>query len=126
MENLQGQTNYSDFDKTHFFKIRKTVLKMLEDRGYTITQEDKDKTLEQWINNFKVENLCFLANKKNDSSDFIYIEFNSALKLGVGDVENFVKRLHSQGVRNGIIILKGGITSMAKQVSLYYLNFDNK
>lgn len=108
------QQEYTDSDKNNMFKIRKTFLKMLEDRGYFISPEEKEKTLETWKENFRKENLGFLTSKKNNKSDYVYVEFSSSPKLGVSDISNFAERLHSQGVRSGIIIVKGTITSLAK------------
>ena len=107
--------NYSDNELNNLFKIRKTFLKMLEDRGYSIAPDEKEKKLEEWKGSFRKESLCFLTSKKNNKNDFIYIEFNSSPKLGVQDITTFAERLHSQGVRSGIIIVKGTITALAKQ-----------
>ena len=79
--------------------------------------EEKEKRLEDWMSSHKKDILFYLLTTKlNDKDDLIYIESNNSPKLGVGDVTSFAERLHSQGVRNGIIILKGTITALAKQV----------
>jgi DNA-directed RNA polymerase I, II, and III subunit RPABC1 len=113
---------FTDNDFNNYFKIRKTVLRMLEDRGYYISNEEKEKRLEEWKSGHKKDILfCMLTSKLNDKDDFIYVESNSSPKLGVGDVTNFAERLHAQGVRNGLIILRGTITALAKQVIKFYL-----
>jgi DNA-directed RNA polymerases I, II, and III subunit RPABC1 len=125
MEKLDS--GFSDADFNNYFKIRKTVLKMLEDRGYYISNEEKEKRLEDWKASHKKDILFYLLTTKlNDKDDLIYIESNNSPKLGVGDVTSFAERLHSQGVRNGIIILKGTITALAKQVKYFKIYFIKK
>jgi DNA-directed RNA polymerase I, II, and III subunit RPABC1 len=120
MEKLDS--GFSDADFSNYFKIRKTVLRMLEDRGYYISNEEKEKRLEDWKSSHKRDILFYLLTTKlNDKDDLIYIETNNSPKLGVGDVTSFAERLSQQGVRNGIIILKGTITALAKQVKLNLL-----
>jgi DNA-directed RNA polymerase I, II, and III subunit RPABC1 len=118
MEKLDS--GFSDADFSNYFKIRKTVLRMLEDRGYYISNEEKEKRLEDWKSSHKRDILFYLLTTKlNDKDDLIYVETNNSPKLGVGDVTSFAERLSQQGVRNGIIILKGTITALAKQVYKY-------
>ena len=114
---MDVESVFTDTDFNNYFKIRKTVLKMLEDRGYYISNEEKEKKLEDWKSTHKKDILfCLLTSKINDKDDFIYIESNNSPKLGVADITNFAERLHAQGVKNGLIILKGSITALAKQV----------
>lgn len=110
----QTNYNYTQSEIDNLFRIRKTFLKMLEDRGYTVTLEEKEKQLADWRANFRKESLCFLTSKEKDKNYYIYVEFNSANKLGVSDITSFADRLINQGVRNGIIIVKGSITALAK------------
>lgn len=112
------EPSFTDSDLNTFFKVRKTVLKMLEDRGYFVSNEEKEKKLEEWKETNRKDNLfCFLSSKLNDGDDFIFVETNTSPKLVVGDVSSFAERLHSQGVKNGIMIIRGSITALAKQVS---------
>jgi DNA-directed RNA polymerase I, II, and III subunit RPABC1 len=115
MEHQSQPDHYIENDINNYFKIRKTFLKMLEDRGYSIPSEEKEKRLEEWKANFKKENLCFLTAKKNKNDDLIYVEFNSSQKLGVSDINTFAHRLYNEKIKNGIIIVKGTITALAKQ-----------
>jgi DNA-directed RNA polymerase I, II, and III subunit RPABC1 len=111
-------------DYSTTFKIRKTILSMLKDRGYIVSAKDTNEIFEDWKKNYKSkkESLCFLVQKSNDDTDYIYVEYSDSPKLGVQDICNFAERLHKQGVRNGILVLKGSITALAKQVifSIYH------
>jgi DNA-directed RNA polymerase I, II, and III subunit RPABC1 len=110
-----------EFDeKTNYYKIRKTVLKMLEDRGYVVSIRDKNESLENFKRSFRSakEDLKFIAQKSNDPTDTLYVEYNDTPKLGVGDINNFAEVLHGQKIKTGIIINKGAITPLAKMVTI--------
>ncbi len=116
---MDKDSGFTDADFNNYFKIRKTVMKMLEDRGYYISLEEKDKRLEDWKSTHRKDNLiCILASKIENKDEYIYVESSNFVKLGVQEVTDFAKKLHSEGVRNGIVILKGSITALAKQVKL--------
>lgn len=108
--------NFSEAEISKFFRIRKTVLKMLEDRGYFVSQEQKEKSFDDWKVDFKKDQLCFLTSKINNVEDYIYVEFNFDKKIGVEEILSFVKKIHNQNVRKGIIIIRGSISTLAKQV----------
>ncbi len=114
--------NFSEAEISKFFRIRKTVLKMLEDRGYFVSQDQKEKSFDEWKVDFKKDQLCFLTSKVNNNQDYIYVEFNFEKKIGVEEIISFVKKIHSQNVRTGIIIIRGTISTLAKQVSLKIRN----
>lgn len=109
--------NFSEAEISKFFRIRRTILKMLEDRGYFVSQEQKEKSFDDWKVDFKKEQLCFLTSKINNTDDYIYVEFNFDKKIGVEEIISFVKKIHNQNVRKGIIIIRGTISTLAKQVS---------
>ena len=105
-------------EKTNFYKIRKTVLKMLEDRGYIVAARDKNETLDNFRKNFKSgkDSLQFIVQRNNDPNDTLYVEYSDSIKLGVGDINNFAEVIHGQKIKTGIIINKGSITPLAKMV----------
>ena len=69
------------------------------------------------MNDFKKDQLCFLTSKINNKDDYIYVEFNFEKKIGVEEIISFVKKINSQNVRKGIIIIRGTISTLAKKVS---------
>jgi len=131
MENLGGE-NLSENELNFYYKIRKTVLQMLSDRGYVVSSEEKERSLEQfkYVHRNR-DSLSILTAKArvSDSEDFedelIYVEFNPAERLGVEQVTNFAQRLQEQKIKNGIFVLKGTITALAKQVKIekYLVDF---
>ena len=116
---MDKETIYSETDFNNYFKIRKTVMKMLEDRGYIVSELEKEMSFDEWKNTHKDKQLIFfLTGKNNDRQEYIFVESSTCPKLGVQEVTEFAKRLYNEGVRNGIMILKGSITALAKQVIL--------
>ena len=108
-------------DKTNLYKVRKTVFKMLDDRGYIVSHKDKSETLESFTRDFKgIKELTLIVSRKDDSNDQLYVEFSDNAKLGVTDISNFAETLHKEGVKTGIIINKGSITPLAKMVLLIF------
>ena len=67
----------NDSELSKLFKIRKTVLEMLEDRWYLVSITEKGKPCEEWSSTFKSkkDSLMFYCQKINDENDFIYVEF---------------------------------------------------
>jgi DNA-directed RNA polymerase I, II, and III subunit RPABC1 len=117
MENHEDQAEI-----TKLFKIRKTILKMLQDRGYVVEQSSLEESLDTFKKNFKGRDNIkgIMAQKKESESDKIYVEFiknfKSDKKIGVKDISNFTSKLHLQNVPKGIMIINCPITSLAKQV----------
>ncbi|KAM7276576.1 hypothetical protein ACFE04_018442 [Oxalis oulophora] len=66
------------------YRIRKTVMQMLRDRGYFVVDSELNITREQFIQkygeNMKREDLIISKSKRNDSSDQIYIFFPEEAK----------------------------------------------
>lgn len=105
----------SEFSK--LYKIRKTVLKMLDDRGYVVSTTEKQKTYEEWKNSFttKRESLVFCCQKSTNTDDVIFVEYTDKDKLGVSEISNFAETLGNMNIRTGIMIIKSTISALAKQ-----------
>ncbi len=111
-------------DLTLIFKVRKTILKMLEDRGYQIDQKMQQQKYEDFKLSYSgKENLCILSKHAKNDKDFIYVEYAENTKLGVGDITTFAERLHEKEIKTGILIIKNTITPLAKQVIIYIFIF---
>lgn len=63
----------SEEEITRLFRIRKTVMQMLRDRGYLVTDYEINMNRSQFVNKFgdnmKREDLVLNKAKRNDSSD---------------------------------------------------------
>lgn len=64
---------------SRLFRIRKTVLQMLDDRGYLVGDAEKELTkyqfLQRYGDNMKREDLVISKTKKNDPSDQVPYRF---------------------------------------------------
>jgi len=109
-------------EATKIYKIRKTVLKMLIDRGYVVEQKVLDESLQSFKEKYKGREYikAFGAQKKDDESQKIYVEFIKTVKndkkIGVKDITDFSKKLHQQNIPKGIMIINCPITSLSRQV----------
>ena len=69
----------SDEEINRLFRIRRTMMQMLKDRGYFVGDFEIDMTKEQFRNKYgesmKREDLVINKAKRNDSSDQVFIQF---------------------------------------------------
>jgi DNA-directed RNA polymerase I, II, and III subunit RPABC1 len=115
----------SDPELPKVYKIRKTLLQMLFDRGYDVDEKEIEEPFETWRLSFKdrKNSLCILQRKRDDNSQEIYVEYSEDLKLGVSHITRFAEKLVGQNIPRGILIIKGGISPIAKQVKFYFINY---
>lgn len=71
----------SDEGITKLHKVRKTVMQMLNDRGYLVTDDEINMTKQQFIehygDNMSRDDLFLFKNKRNDTSDqVIYVRIS--------------------------------------------------
>ena len=109
----------SESEIARLYKIKKTELQMLEARGYDV-ERDKNIQYESFkqslqIIDGKIPKLNFYGNKINDESSTIYVEYIIAEKIKTDDITQFCMKLKEKNIPNGIIIISGLISSMARQ-----------
>ncbi|XP_010453016.1 PREDICTED: DNA-directed RNA polymerase subunit 5-like protein 1 [Camelina sativa] len=115
----------SDLDDeiTRIFKVRRTVLQMLRDRGYTIEDSDLNLKREEFVQRFckttnnKVnkEALFVSANKGPNPADKIYVFYPEGPKVGVPIIKKEVAlKMRDDKVPRGIIVVPMAITGPAR------------
>lgn len=114
-----------DVDVSRLFRIRRTILEMLSDRGYAVlnTEEDLLQPREEFAREFALRNynrdsLTMLRQKKDDEQDQIYVFFpeeNKNKPLGVKPLMEKAQRMETDGVKNCIVVLETGLTPFAKK-----------
>ncbi|MCL7026998.1 hypothetical protein MKW94_022962 [Papaver nudicaule] len=108
----------SDEEITRLFRIRRTVLQMLNDRGYLVGDFEINETragfLSQFGDSFKREKLDIKKHKRNDDTDQIYVFFPDDEKVGVGKVKTYCNHMKNDGVHRAIMVAKQNLTPMAK------------
>lgn len=111
-------------DVSRLFRIRRTILEMLSDRGYAVLNSEEDLLQPRDVfnqefarQNYSRESLTLLRQKRDDETDQIYVFFPEEQRnkpLGVKPISDKAERMEKDGVRNAIIVLQTGLTSYAK------------
>ncbi|KAE8719682.1 DNA-directed RNA polymerase subunit 5-like protein 1 [Hibiscus syriacus] len=110
----------SDEQITKVFKARRTVMQMLRDRGYSVSDSDINMTRQQFVEKFgenihlKREDLLILCNKGDAPTDQMYVFFFTEEKVGVPIVRNCAKRMKADNVYNAILVVQRALTAPAK------------
>ena len=107
----------SENELSRLYKIRKTLLKMISDRGYLVSSIEKELTYDKWKETFdnRKKSMTLFSTKINDSSDRIYVEFLDAPKLGVEEISMFCEKIKREKISCGIMVISGTLTPLAKQ-----------
>lgn len=107
-----------DEEITRLFRVRRTVLQMLKDRGYAVEKSELEITRKDFVQKFgenmKREDLLILKHREKDSSDQIYIFFPEGTKSGVPVVKAFLNRMKTDNVPSAILVVQKGLTPPAK------------
>uniref|UniRef100_A0A061QSZ9 DNA-directed RNA polymerase II subunit E n=1 Tax=Tetraselmis sp. GSL018 TaxID=582737 RepID=A0A061QSZ9_9CHLO len=103
---------------TKLFRVRRTCLQMLRDRGYLIAEAELNQTKEQFTDKHgdepSRENLTVLVCKQDDPTDQIFVFFPEELKIGVVTIKTYFNRMKEDGVNRAIMVMPGELTSFAK------------
>jgi len=101
------------------FQVRRTIIQMVLDRGYLVSQALKDETMEDfkqtWNNNPSRENLLLLLRKKEDLTEQLFVFFPEDEKVGVKPIRNYCIKMQEQSVQRAIMVVRVGMSSFAKQ-----------
>jgi DNA-directed RNA polymerase I, II, and III subunit RPABC1 len=106
------------------WQIRKTAMQLCRDRMYTVSNEEIEQTLEQFIAQFGSrpsqrkparEQLSCLVAHQEDPSNLLVIFFADDPKVGVKVIRKYFDRMQNDGITHGIIVIQQGLTPSAKQ-----------
>ncbi|KAK6943903.1 RNA polymerase, subunit H/Rpb5 C-terminal [Dillenia turbinata] len=110
--------NSSDELVGRLFRIRRTVMQMLKDRGYLVGDHELGMTKQEFINkygeNMKREDLVINKSKRNDSSDQIFVFFPEESKVGVKTMKAYINRMKSENVFRAILVVQQSLTPFAR------------
>ncbi|KAK9208546.1 hypothetical protein WN944_000904 [Citrus x changshan-huyou] len=108
----------SDEEIKRLFRIRRTVMQMLRDRGYFVGDFEINMSKEQFIakfgENMKREDLVINKALRNDSSDQIYVFFPDEQKVGVKTMKTYTNRMKSENVFRAILVVQQNLTPFAR------------
>ncbi|XP_021606923.1 DNA-directed RNA polymerases II and IV subunit 5A isoform X2 [Manihot esculenta] len=101
------------------FRIRKTMLQMLKDRGYLVGDIEINMTREQFIlkygENMKREDLVINRAKSNDNTDQIYVFFPKEEKVGIKTLEIYTTRMKTENVCRAILVVQQNLSPFARK-----------
>ena len=58
-----------------YFRVRKTTMEMLEDRGYEVSEEDKNMNYEDFTNRLEENAIQLIANHRTNPIKMVYVAF---------------------------------------------------
>ncbi|KAH3673540.1 hypothetical protein WICMUC_003647 [Wickerhamomyces mucosus] len=125
--------NYDSEDEhrrsSRLWRTLKTVKEMVRDRGYYITQEEIDISLEEFRSKYldplgKVSRrlMCFQANpdsafdEKFPNRGPLWVEFCEEASVGIKTMKSFIIHMSEHNFSTGIFIYQNGITSSASKL----------
>ena len=97
---------------------------LCHDRGYLVTQDELDQTLEQFKAQFgdkpgerriSRQDLIVLVAHNDDPTDQMFVFFPDDPKIGIKTVKNYCQRMQEENISRAIIVVQTGMTPSAKQ-----------
>lgn len=105
--------------KTRLFRIRKTVCKMLNARGYLVAQaeldRDKDSFTEEFGEDPRRDALTLQFDLREDPTQHMFVFFPDEEKVGVKTIKEYAKRMKDEQVNRAIIVVQQSLTPFARQ-----------
>lgn len=107
-----------------FWRVRKTIMQLCHDRGYLVTQDELDQTLDQFKAQFgdkpserhpSRSDLIVLVAHNDDPTDQMFIFFPEEPKVGIKTIKTYCHRMQEENISCAIIIVQTGMTPSAKQ-----------
>ncbi|KAI9116236.1 hypothetical protein K1719_013166 [Acacia pycnantha] len=113
----------SEQELNRLFKVRRTVMQMLKDRGYLVTDLEinmsKDDFKLKYTENLTREDLFISRTKKNDPSDKIYVFFlekrPEKTMVGTDAIKTCILSMESEEVYKAILVVQPKLTHFALQ-----------
>uniref|UniRef100_A0A671PDR2 DNA-directed RNA polymerases I, II, and III subunit RPABC1 n=1 Tax=Sinocyclocheilus anshuiensis TaxID=1608454 RepID=A0A671PDR2_9TELE len=114
-----------DEEETYrLWKIRKTIMQLCHDRGYLVTQDELDQTLDEFRSQFgdkpsegrpRRTDLTVLVAHNDDPTDQMFVFFPEEPKVGIKTIKMYCQRMQEENITRAIIVVQMGMTPSAKQ-----------
>lgn len=99
-------------------------VQLCHDRGYLVTQDELDQTLEQFKEQFGDKpsekrparsDLIVLVAHNDDPTDQMFVFFPDEPKIGIKPVKNYCQRMQEESISRAIIVVQQDMTPSARQ-----------
>lgn len=106
------------------WRIRKTIMQLCHDRGYLVTQDELDQTLDEFKGQFGDKpserkparsDLIVLVAHNDDPTDQMFVFFPEEPKVGIKTIKTYCQRMQEENITRAIIVVQAGMTPSAKQ-----------
>jgi len=108
------------------WKIGRTAHEMVRDRGYEVSNDELNMTLQEFTANFapngavEKQKLNFYTEKPNDDpsqvTEKIFVYFSDEKNVSIKTMRKFLEILDTQKITNGIIIFSDKMTPSARKI----------
>ena len=112
------------------FQLHVTILQLCHDRGYIVTSDELEQTLEQFKQTYgerpsqgepSRSKLIVLVSHNDDPTDQMYVFFPDEAKVGVKTMLAYFKKMEEEEITRAIIVVHQGMSPSAKKV-VFLLN----
>lgn len=102
-------------DDSKLFKVRKTVYKMMEDRGFLVNEKEKNMKFEDFQLDYKNTGKLFPTFSKKDNKEYrVLVKFYPDEAVSSENVREFCSLIEDRKLNGGIMIGRTPLKSQAK------------
>lgn len=121
-----------ELETERLYKIRRTILQLCHDRGYLVTSDELEQSLEQFKMTYgdkpsqgepSRSKLVVLVSHNDDPTNQMYVFFPDDKKIGQKTIEAYMKKMEEEEITRAIIVVNEGLTPSAKKVK-FCLSFN--
>lgn len=103
----------------HLYQVRKTIVEMLLDRGYLVSDEDKSMDKDTFRSRYGSSplrgQLTMLHQKEDDPSDQIFVFWPEDGSVKIQTLRKYHEKMKDEGVFRCLLIIRENLSPVAKQ-----------
>jgi DNA-directed RNA polymerase I, II, and III subunit RPABC1 len=118
---------FHDDEVTRLWRVRRTLFKMLQERGYVVSDRFLNETVEEFQHLWedlgdgagqgeKRDRLIILVEKEADNAEKLLVFFPSERKkIGVRPIRQYAQLMEDKNIKRAIVIVQHQLTPFARQ-----------